>query len=132
MQNLNKYKEIFCCQCNKKVNCRLTTGKEIYPHRHDLYDLPFWKCDICKNYTGCHHKTKDRTNPLGIIPSKEIKNARIHLHALIDPLWEKGKFKRKFIYKIISEKFGWTYHTAKIRSLDEARQIYRFVKDYFK
>ena len=82
---------IRCCGCQKKVEARLTDGSEIYPHRKDLYSLPFWKCDVCGNFVGCHHKTKNRTRPLGCIPTPEIKNARKHIHAILDPLWQSGK-----------------------------------------
>lgn len=61
---------IFCCCCENDVHARLTDGREIYPHRHDLYSLPFWRCDGCGNHVGCHHKTKDRTRPLGVIPTR--------------------------------------------------------------
>ena len=117
--------KIYCCQCKTKVEARLTNGREIYPHRDDLYGLPFWKCDACGNHVGCHHKTKDRTRPLGHIPNKEIRNARKHIHALIDPLWKSGKLKRKDLYARISKQIGWEYHTAKIRNIDEAREVYR-------
>ena len=121
-------KLIFCCECGEKVNARLTDGGEIYPHRPDLAELPFWKCDTCKNFVGCHHKTKNRTNPLGCIPTHEIKNARNHIHKILDPLWQSGKYKRRELYRVISNKLGWEYHTAQIRSIDEAREIYRFIK----
>lgn len=121
--------EIYCCGCNGKIEARLTDGAEIYPHRSDLYILPFWKCDTCGNYVGCHHKTKNRTKPLGCIPTPELKKARQHIHALFDPIWQSGKIKRKELYKEISEKIGWSYHTAKIRSVEEAREIYRIVRE---
>lgn len=37
---------IFCCGCQKEVDALLTSGAEIYPHRCDLKDLPFWKCGV--------------------------------------------------------------------------------------
>ena len=46
-------REILCCGCGgEKVQARLTHGSEIYPHRKDLYSLPFWKCDACGNFVG--------------------------------------------------------------------------------
>jgi len=30
---------IWCCTCQKDVQARLTDGREIYPHRHDLAAL---------------------------------------------------------------------------------------------
>jgi hypothetical protein len=128
-ENAMSTKKLHCCGCLKKVNARLTDGKEIYPHRPDLYSLPFWKCDACGNFVGCHHKTKNRTNPLGDIPTKEIKNARQHIHKILDPLWQSGAFTRKEIYEKISLKIGREYHTAQIRSIEEARQVYEFIRE---
>jgi hypothetical protein len=122
-------KTIYCCGCEKDVQARLTNGKEIYPHRNDLHSLPFWKCDTCRNYVGCHHKTKNRTNPLGVIPTKEIMNARREIHKLIDPLWKSGMFNRRKLYSKISEKVGWEYHTACIKSVEEARKVYRAISE---
>ena len=120
---------IHCCGCNSKVEARLTNGKEIYPHRPDLQTLPMWKCDACGNYVGCHHKTDNPTQPLGCIPTKEIMNARKHIHALIDPIWKSGRVKRSYLYKLLSEATGRRYHTANIRSIDEARDVYRAAKE---
>lgn len=119
---------LFCCGCNAKVQARLTDGKEIYPHRNDLLGLPFWKCDKCGNFVGCHHKTKDRTRPLGCIPTPQIKNARKEIHKILDPIWKSGKMDRKEIYEKLSNELGWKYHTANIRSVEEARKVYRVLR----
>ncbi len=122
--------KIYCCECKKEIEAKLTDGGEIYPHRQDLRDLPFWKCDTCGNYVGCHHKTEHRTKPLGCIPNNEIKNARKEIHNILDPLWKSGRVDRKILYAEISKHIGWKYHTAKIRDIEEARKIYRFIRDY--
>lgn len=119
---------IYCCGCETDILARLTDGSEIYPHRRDLHVLPFWKCDTCGNFVGCHHKTKDRTKPLGCIPTKAIKEARQHIHKLIDPLWQSGRLSRGFIYAKLSDELGRKYHTAEIRSVEEARQVWRVAK----
>lgn len=119
---------IYCCGCQKDVEARLTGGAEIYPHRFGLGDVPFWICDVCNNYVGCHHKTKERTKPLGCIPTKEIMSARKHIHALIDPMWKSGRMSRTEVYGVLSAQLGKRYHTANIRSIDEAREIYRVAK----
>lgn len=119
--------EIYCCECKTKVAAILTTGKEIYPHREDLCGLPFWQCPNCKKYVGCHKNSKNK--PLGNIPTKEIRNARQHIHALIDPLWKDGFITRDNFYNELSSKLGWGYHTANIRSIDEARQVYKIALD---
>lgn len=134
-QDDNEYRIIYCCLCERDTHARLTTGAEVYRHRPDLADLPFWKCDRCGNHVGCHHKTKDRTRPLGVIPTKEITNARQHIHRILDPLWQSGsgnkeqKKKRKKVYALISEKLGYEYHTAEIRSVEEARKIYTIITE---
>lgn len=117
--------KIWCCSCADNISARLTDGAEIYPHREDLSDLPFWKCDTCGNHVGCHHKTKNRTQPLGNIPSPELKEARKHIHALIDPMWKAKKISRSALYAKMSEKIGWQYHTATLRTIEEARRAYR-------
>jgi hypothetical protein len=116
---------IWCCGCDAEVEARLTDGAEIYPHRPDLADLPRWKCDACGNHVGTHHKTNDPTRPLGNIPSPEISNARKHIHALIDPAWKTGRVKRGTLYRMLSAELGYEYHTAEIKSVDEARRVYR-------
>lgn len=131
---MSEIKTIYCCGCEKDITASLTDGGEIYPHRSDLSILPFWKCDNCKNYVGCHHKTRDRTKPLGCIPTKEIKNARKEIHKILDPLWknralgDKNKI-RDAIYATISSFIGKEYHTAEIRSIKEAQLVYKIVRD---
>jgi hypothetical protein len=120
---------LYCCACSKDIAARLTNGAETYPHRADLHSLPFWKCDTCANFVGCHHKTDNPTKPLGCISDKEIKNARKHIHALIDPVWKSGAIGRRKLYKRISAAMGKRdYHTAEIRTIEEARLVYAAAK----
>ncbi len=120
---------LYCCGCQKDVQARLTDGREVYPNRQDLFGLPFWKCDTCGNHVGCHHKTKDRTRPLGNIPTKELKNARRHIHRILDPIWESGRMPRGKLYAKIARELGLKeYHTAEIKTIDDARKVYVIVK----
>lgn len=124
---------IYCCGCQAEVLARLTSGKEIYPHRADLFRLPIWICDTCRNVVGCHHKTAEPTKPLGVIPTREIKRARQHIHALLDPLWMKQpkimrKKARAKLYAALSRELGYQYHTGEIRSVEEARRVYVIVQ----
>ncbi|WP_288199088.1 zinc-finger-containing protein [uncultured Pleomorphomonas sp.] len=121
-------RSIYCCGCGRGVDARLTNGFEIYRHRPDLYQLPFWKCDACGNYVGCHHKTTTPTKPLGVIPTAAIKAERQKIHRLVDPLWQSGKWRRGHLYAEISRRIGKQYHTAEIRSVAEAHEILEAVK----
>jgi hypothetical protein len=126
---MNKTKLIYCCKCGKEINARLTTGKEIYPHRNDLKKLFYWKCDICKNYVGTHKKRQDGTIPLGVIPSPEIRQARSKIHTILDPLWKNGQIKRGNLYKKLSQKIGKEYHTAEVKSIEEVNNIIDVIQE---
>ena len=127
---MSKQRTLYCCGCKSDVQARLTNGKEIYPHRTDLHELPFWKCDACRNFVGCHHKTNNRTRPLGCIPTPEIKEARRHIHRILDPIWKSGRRARKELYSMIAHVIDVPeYHTADIRSLEQANEVLRVVKE---
>lgn len=127
---MDEARTIYCCGCLKDVEARLIDGSEAYPHRPDLFSLPFWKCDGCKNFVGCHHKTPDRTRPLGNIPTRELKQARQHIHRILDPIWKDGKMPRGKLYARIAKALGCEqYHTAEIKTVEEARMVYAIVND---
>lgn len=123
--------KIFCCGCDDEIEARLTDGREIYPHRRDLAEIPFWKCDGCGNHVSCHHRHHDeskRLDPQGVIATQEIKEARSHIHRILDPLWKKKLMPRGKVYSRIAKALGKKeYHTAEIRSVEEARAVYRVV-----
>ena len=114
---------IHCCGCERTVQARLTDGREVYPHRSDLFALPFWKCDVCGNVVGCHHKTRDRTRPLGVIPTPEISRARKLIHSKLDPIWRDGRMSRARLYGEISKAIDQQFHASSIRSLEEAEMV---------
>lgn len=125
-----KNRTLFCVGCQCDVSARLTNGREVYRYRPDLGDLPFWKCDSCGNFVGCHHKTKDRTRPLGCIPTPELKAARQEIHRIIDPIWKSGRVGRSQLYGMIAHLIGVEeYHTAEIRSVETAREVVRVTKE---
>lgn len=121
--------QIYCTGCETEVEARLTNGKERYPHRQDLYELPFWKCDTCGAYVGCHHKTAKPTTPLGYLATPAILDARKKIHALLDPLWKSGKIKRGQAYSHVGNRLGYPYHNGEIKTLEEARKIYKIIKE---
>lgn len=121
--------KIKCIPCKKDVPANRVDGTIIYPHRPDLKYLDFFQCPYCKNHVGTH---KESIKPLGCIVSKEVKKARIFIHDLIDPFWKSGKMKRSQIYKKISDKLVWEYHTGNIRDIQEARKIYKICLEIVK
>lgn len=121
--------EIYCATCEADVDARLTDGSEIYPHRSDLSKLPFWRCDTCGGFVGCHHKTKNRTKPLGCIPTPEMKEMRKRIHAVLDPIWKVGSRNRKQVYQQMTDALGWEYHTGKTRSLEECQRALEAARD---
>lgn len=122
---------LYCCGCQKEVKPRLTNGEEIYPHRPDLRDLPFWKCDECGNYVGTHYKTKEPTKPFGCIPTPEIRRARKQIHDALDPLWKSGKISRGSLYKKLSQRLGYSYHSGDVSSVEQANRILNVVEGLF-
>ena len=120
--------KIYCTGCEQDVDARLTNGAEVYPHRPDLADYPFWHCDTCGNWVGCHHKTGTPTKPLGVIPTKKLKQWRQVIHAQLDPMWKEGNWNRKNLYAHLNIKLGYNYNTAQIKSVDEAQKVLEAIK----
>jgi hypothetical protein len=94
-----------CIECGHV--CKLVTGKEIYPHRSDLWEKPIWRCTHCpKSYCGCHPGT---TEPLGFAAGPETRRARMLLHErMLDPIWKSAPKKRRryvrtLTYALLSE-----------------------------
>ena len=120
-------KKLFCEPCKRHIHPKLITGKEVYPHRKDLYLKSFLQCPYCDSYVGCHPCTN---NPLGCIVGPEVKQARSYIHSILDPIWQSGAITRNQLYKELSNKLGYHYHTAGIRNMEEARQIIELLKQY--
>lgn len=114
---------IYCVACQKQIQARLTTGAEVYPHRPDLHRLHFWICDTCKNFVGCHKTKKQNKKPLGHIATPQLKRLRQQIHSRLDPIWQSGKCSRTKLYDLISRKLGKKYHTATLKSEDEAQRV---------
>lgn len=95
-----------CLHCN--VPARLTTGKEVYPHRRELHDKPIYICDKCGAYGGCHPNSK---RPLGQPANKQTRRLRMFVHELLDPMWKRlSKSRRKrgrhIVYHWLGQQMG--------------------------
>lgn len=50
------------------------------------------------------------------------------VHRILDPIWKRGKMKRREVYMEVARALGREeYHTAEIASVDEARAVYEAV-----
>jgi hypothetical protein len=47
---------------------------------------------------------------------------------LIDPVWQSGHISRPEFYRALSDAIGYKFHTADIRDIEEARQVYRVAR----
>lgn len=119
-----RLRAIYCCGCRADVQAVLTNGKEIYPKREDLHDQPFWKCSTCGNYVGCHHKTGNPIEPLGVIPTQVLRIWRNHLHEAIDPLWQSGAWSRKGLYSWLSRELSYEFHISHLRTVKESEKVF--------
>lgn len=89
-----------CLECGGEGT--LVTGREIYPHRPDLYAKSFWRCS-CGAYCGCHGMT---TKPLGHPCGPVTRAARSAAHAAFDPIWKRGVMDRSAAYAWLSSATG--------------------------
>ena len=86
----------YCSQPSK-----LATGRDIYPHRPDLYSKRFYLCRPCDAYVGCHPGT---THALGRLANSELRRAKMLAHAAFDPRW---KFEQKRRGRKRSDAYAW-------------------------
>jgi len=89
-----------CQHCG--CEAALVGGKEIYPHRPDLYYKSFYLCQ-CGAYVGTHPGT---TNPLGRPSNAELRKAKAAAHAVFDPIWQSREMGRKAAYRWLGEQLG--------------------------
>lgn len=120
-----------CHHCQNP--CRLTTGKEVYAHRPDLYDLKFWKCTHCiDSFVGCHkpgarvkilgyYEVSDGTLPLGTAANAALRKMRSEAHKVFDPKWKNGRRHRGTAYAILSAMTGISHEQCHISMMSLAQ-----------
>lgn len=99
MSELDEYAPA-CSECDGVG--KGATGREIYPHRPDLYAKHFYRCD-CGAYVGCHPGT---VKALGSPAGAETRRARSAAHAAFDPIWKRGKMRRGDAYRALAKALG--------------------------
>jgi hypothetical protein len=96
-----KARHVTCDYCGGRA--ALLKGRDIYPHRGDLCDKPFYACRPCGAWVGCHPGT---TKPLGRLADQHLRKAKMRVHALLDPLWRSGQIKRSSVYARLADHMG--------------------------
>ena len=102
-----------CPYCKETV--KITTGKEIYPHRLDLYSKNFYQCKNCDARVGCHNGT---TKPLGRLANAELREAKSMAHKAFDPIWRFGNKSRKAVYAWLAKELKIDKHKCHIGMFD--------------
>jgi hypothetical protein len=95
----------------------LVTGREVYPHRRDLHELPFYQCAPCDARVGCHPGT---TRALGRLANAELRTLRSAAHAAFDPIWKTGKMSRTSAYKWLATQLQSPNGIVHIGEMNEA------------
>lgn len=93
--------DVPCAYCNNPAE--FVGGDVIYPHRPDLADKKFWRCEPCQAYVGCHKGTE---LPLGRLANAELRKAKMNAHAAFDPLWKEDGMDRSAAYTWLQEAMG--------------------------
>ena len=113
---------IYCCACERTMSTTQVSGERVYPHLPSLFLKRFWQCDGCGNFVGTHEKGTQAGQPLGCIPTPQIKKIRMAIHNKLDPIWKCRVMSRTAVYKLMSKCMGHEYHTANLRTVEEANQ----------
>ena len=96
-----------CNYCGQKAEW--VENKEIYGRNYGSSYM-IWLCRDCNAYIGCH---KNSQVPKGkTLAKKDLREARMKAHAIIDPLWQSGKYKRRTVYLRLKEAFGEEVHVG--------------------
>lgn len=102
------YYEVPCTYCNNI--CAKVTGREIYPHRKDLYNHKFYRCLDCNAYVGTHVESGA---PLGTPANKELRGLRNNAHLHFDELWQWREGGRKY-FQTRKHAYTWLAHHLKL------------------
>lgn len=91
-------------------------GDVIYPHRPDLAEKRFWRCEPCGAWVGCH---PGESTPLGGLANGPLRRARMAAHTAFDALWKSRLTTRGEAYRALSEALGIEPQKTHIGHFDE-------------
>lgn len=112
---------MICPYCGRKAD--YSTSKEFYGT--DYNGTNVYHCDSCDSRVGTHRGTN---KPFGTMANSNLRKLRKECHNLIDPFWKSGRYKRKVVYKRLSNIMG--KDNAHIGGFDE-EDCLKLI-DYFK
>ena len=124
-------RRVYCLGCNRLVKALLVKGVDVEPNVNLIADDFFYQCSTCKGYVGCHKNAKNRTEPLGVIPSEHIRQARLRVYNGFCIVAEHHKCTIAVIYKKLAKKIGKRITIAKIKSNDEAIDILKILDEIY-
>jgi hypothetical protein len=107
--------DITCPYC--KQPARFVTGREVYPHRRDLWTGKYYLCRPCGAWVGTHKKTG---KPFGRLANFALRTIRSKAHAAFDPIWKEGPTSRKDAYWWLSRALGIEFEACHIGDFDQA------------
>lgn len=102
------------CSCGREAELR--SGRDVYPHRPDLFGLWTWVCRPCDARVGCRRGTQ---TPLGTLAGPRLRKARSEAHSAFDPLWQSGLMSRSAAYAWLGGRLGLTPELCHIGRMDE-------------
>lgn len=118
---------ITCQYCGNPA--QLVSGATLYPHKPQLAEAQFWRCDPCDAHVGCHKPERqvqpggkvvgeDATRPLGSLANAPLRSARVRAHDLFDPMWRNGAMTREQAYLWLADLLGVPAGHAHVAQLD--------------
>lgn len=92
-------RSVVCPYCNRPA--MLVSGTHIYPHRADLHERRYWRCDPCQAHVGTHRDSD--AEPLGRLANADLRQAKTKAHEAFDDLWRSGRMKRRQAYRWLAQ-----------------------------
>ncbi|WP_019583818.1 zinc-finger-containing protein [Thioalkalivibrio sp. ALE16] len=93
-------------------------GRDLYPHRADLFERTFYRCDPCDAHVGCHPGTG---KPLGRLANAALRRAKSQAHAAFDPIWKNGAMSRSQAYSWLARQMALPKSECHIGDFDEGQ-----------
>lgn len=120
---------VVCPYCGE--NAEFVNGNRIYSTPGPWNRLWFWACFDCLAWVGCHKRNhqygRKGDEPFGILANEELRNAKRHVHRLLDPLWQQKGISRKEAYRVLADAMGISKNDCHVGmfDLERCREAYR-------